>query len=94
MVGQVIVNGTGSMADIANAITRSEQLEFTQLTGLVFDPNTAAQNLATFVATNTQFGAVAIVPTGTASPGTAIATNTTIYVNSTKTAVDIYHLPL
>ena len=94
MVGQVNVSGTGSMADIANAITRSEQLEFTQLTGLVFDPATPAQNLATFVASTTQFGAVAIVATGTNSPGTAITTNTTIYVNSTKTAVDVYHLPL
>jgi hypothetical protein len=41
-----------------------------------------------------QFGAVSIVPAGTISPGTAIVTNTNIYVSGVKTAVDVYHLPL
>lgn len=93
MLGQIPVDGSGTMADTANAITRNEQLGFVQLTALVANPN-STNNLATFVASTVQYGAVSIVPTGTKSPGTAITTNTTIYVSGTKTAVDVYHLPL
>ena len=94
MVGMVPIAGSYSMNDIANTITRHEQLGFAKLTALFADLNLPGQNLATFIPCNTQFGAVAIVATGTSSPGTPIITNTTIYVNSTKTAVDVYHLPL
>jgi len=93
MLGQIPVAGSGSMADTANAITRNEELGFAQLTALGADPN-STNNLATFVASTVQYGAVSIVPTGASSPGTAITINTTIYVSGTKTAVDVYHLPL
>jgi hypothetical protein len=93
MVGEIPVPGSNSMADTANAITRNEQLGFTQLTSLVADSK-STNNLATFIASTVQYGAVSIVPTGTSSPGTAIITNTTIYVSGVKTAVDVYHLPL
>jgi len=93
MLGQIPVAGSGSMADTANAITRNEQLGFAQLTDLIADPN-STNNLATFMISTVQFGAVSIVPAGTISPGTAIVTNTNIYVSGVKTAVDVYHLPL
>ena len=93
MLGQIPIAGSGSMADTANIITRNEQLGFAQLTALGADPN-STNNLATFMISTVQCGAVSIVPAGTSSPGTAIATNTTIYVGGTKTVVDVYHLPL
>ncbi|MGA3130341.1 MAG: hypothetical protein ABSD59_06045 [Terracidiphilus sp.] len=93
MLGLVPVDGSGTMADTANAITRNEQLGMAQLTTLVADPK-STNNLANFIVGTVQHGAVSIVPTGASSPGTAITTNTTIYVRGIKTAVDVYHLPL
>ena len=93
MVGEIPVPGSNSMADTANAITRNEQDGFTELTTLVADPK-STNNLANFIASTVQYGAVSIVHTGTSSPGTAIITNTTIYVSGAKTAVDVYRLPL
>ena len=67
MLGQIPVAGSGSMADTANAITRNEQLGFAQLTDLIADPN-STNNLATFMISTVQFGAVSIVPAGTIFP--------------------------
>lgn len=93
MTGTVSIAGNLDLATLSDTITQHEQWSSVQLTGLVAD-NKSTDNLATFNARTTPIGGAAIVPTGTSSPGTAITTNTTIYVSGTKTAVDVYHLPL
>jgi hypothetical protein len=93
MTGTIPIAGDLDLATLSATITQHEQWSDVQLTGLVAD-NTSTKNLATFSARTAPIGGAAIVPTGTNSPGTAITTNTTIYINSTKVAVDVYHLPL
>lgn len=92
-VGQVPAPGNFSLSELANELSFQEQVNYTQLTALVFDP-TGIQNLATYIARTVPITNLAIVPTGTSSIGTAISSNTTIYVSGSKTAVDVYRLPL
>jgi len=93
-VGQVPVPGNLSLSDLANELSYQEAVNFTQLTALTADPTTVSRNLATYKNRTTPITNLAIVPTDTGSPGTAITANTTIYVSGTKTAVDVYRLPL
>jgi hypothetical protein len=93
-VGRVPAPGNLSLSDLANELSYQEQVNFTQLTALTSDPTAASQNLATYIIRTTPITNLAIVATGTSSPGTAITTNTTVYVSGAKTAVDVYRLPL
>jgi hypothetical protein len=93
MTGTIPIPGNLDLATLSATITQHEQWSTVQLTGLVAD-DTSTNNLATFSARTAPIGGAAIVPSGTSSPGTAITTKTTIYVSSTKSAVDAYHLPL
>jgi hypothetical protein len=93
-VGQVPAPGNLSLSDLANELSFQEQVNFTQLTALTFDPTNTSQNLATYKVRTAPITNLAIVSTGTNSPGTGITTNATIYVSGTKTAVDVYRLPL
>jgi hypothetical protein len=92
-VGRVPAPGNLSLSDLANELSFQEQVNFTQLTALTFDPTNASQNLADYIARTTSITNLAIVTTGTSSPGTAITINTTVYVSGAKTAVDVYRLP-
>jgi hypothetical protein len=93
MTGTVPIAGDLDLATLSATITQHEQWSNVQLTGLVAN-NASTNNLATFNARTTPLGAAAVVLTGTGSPGTAVITNTTIYVSGAQTAVDVYHLPL
>lgn len=91
MAGTYPVDGNLSMPDLAATLTRKEQLDFQQLTGLAVDP-AQPRNQATFINQNNQLGKIAIVAKGASSQGTKIL-STTVYVNGTKTDVDVYRLP-
>jgi hypothetical protein len=92
MAGQIPVAGNLSMGDLAATLTSEEQLGFEQLTGLVTD-STQARNLATFINQANQLGKLAIVASGATSAGTKVL-SATVYINGTKTAVDVYRLAL
>ena len=92
-VGKVPAPGHLSLTDLANELSYQEQVNFTQLTILTSDPATPTQNLATYVARTTPNATLAIVATGASSSGTAITSNTTVYISNALTAVDIYRLP-
>jgi hypothetical protein len=80
------------MPDLAATLTTEEQLKFEQLTVLAIDP-AKPQNLATFINQPNQLGQLAIVARGAASQGTKIL-SPTVLIGGTKTAVDVYRLPL
>ena len=91
-VGQVPAPGNLSFDDLANELSYQEQVNFTRLTGLVADSNSADENLANFVQRPVPIGCLAIVPTGASSSGTVFISNSTIYISGTKTAVDVCRL--
>jgi hypothetical protein len=92
MPGITPVSGDITMDVLANTLTVNEQLLFEQVTELAFDP-TQARNLVTMVAQPNQLGTLTICASGAASEGTKIL-SATIYVCGTRTAVDVYRLPL
>ncbi|MGB7548968.1 MAG: hypothetical protein WBM14_14570 [Terracidiphilus sp.] len=85
-------DGSMTMENLAASLTSEEQLGFEQLTALTAD-TTATRNLATFVNQEKRLGGLAVVARGATSQGTKIL-STTVYVSGTKTAVDVYRLPL
>jgi hypothetical protein len=94
MVGTKPIAGTYQMGDLANILTSQEQLDYTQVTALTMDTASGSQgNLVTFITQPKQLGRLSICASGVTSQGTKIF-STTIYINGTQTAVDVYRLPL
>jgi hypothetical protein len=92
MVGTIPADGNSTMDNLAASLTNEEALGLEQLTALTVDPATVG-NLATFDKQKQRLGMLAIVASGASSPGTKIL-STTVYISGTKTAVDVYRLPL
>lgn len=92
MAGTIPADGNLTMDTLAASLTNEEQMGFEQLTALTAD-TTATRNLATFINQEKRLGALAVVASGAASQGTKVL-STTIFVAGTKTAVDVFRLPL
>ncbi len=91
MAGTIPVSGSLSMDDLANTLTRREQLDFEQVTALSID-TTQARNLVTTVNQPNQLGALSICAAGTINPGTKVL-STTAYVSGAQTSIDLYRQP-
>jgi hypothetical protein len=93
MVGTFAVAGNLSMSNLAATLTRNEA-DFTRLTALEVDTRPgSSQNMATFENEDDQLGQLGIVARGAASPGTKIL-SPTVFINNTKTDIDVYRLAL
>ena len=90
MTGTVPVAGELSLANLSASLTYHEQLEFLRVTALVVDP-AQPRNLVTFVDEQNDLGPIAVCAKDATSPGTKLFT-TNIYVEKTKTDVDVYRL--
>jgi hypothetical protein len=92
MAGTVPISGNLSMADLADRLTKQEQLGFQQVTGLAIDP-TQVRNLVTTVSQENQLGVLTVVAKGAASTGTKVL-STSAYVSGTATDIDLYRQPV
>lgn len=92
MAGTFPVAGNLSMSDLAATLTRKEQLDFLQLTGLASDQQaTPPRNLATFVNNQSQLGSLSICASGATSTGTKIL-SVRAYISGRLTPIDVYRL--
>jgi len=98
MVGTIPAPGDMSMSGLAAYLTDKEQLNFTQLTELTVDPAAEKKlNMATYIAHPDQLGALLICASGKKpdqKTDTTAPLPTTAYISGSKTAIDIYRLPL
>lgn len=92
MAGTKPVGGNLSMDDLAATLTSEEQLGFEQLTVLAADSGNA-RNLATFVASTSAQGGLAICAAGGTAQGTKIMSGVTVFINGAQAKIDVYRLP-
>lgn len=88
MAGSVPVSGKLSMQKLAATLTRREQLDFEQVTGLTVD-TTQLRNLVTTVDQQNQLGPLVICAAGADQNGTKIL-STTAYISGVQKKIDLY----
>ena len=90
MTGTVPVSGQLSMQQLADTLTKYEQLDFQRVTGLVAD-HANSRNLVTFTPESQRLGRIAIFATGNASSGTKFLSAIAL-ISGAETHIDLCRL--